>query len=49
MAETATVLLSDPEKHERFKTRARERAVEVFDADRIIPQYESYYQEVLAR
>jgi len=49
MAETATLLLSDLNKHELFKRQARDRAVRVFNADQIIPQYEAYYEEVLQR
>jgi len=47
MAEKAIELLSDPEKHESFKQQARRRATQDFNADRIIPQYESFYEEIL--
>ncbi len=47
MAEKSIELLNHPEKHDLFKQRARERAAQSFSADRIIPQYEAYYQEIL--
>ncbi len=47
MADHAVELLKDPEKHELFRRRARKRAGECFNTDHIIPQYESYYEEVL--
>jgi N-acetyl-alpha-D-glucosaminyl L-malate synthase BshA len=47
MAEAAAALLKDHEKHKRFGKNARERAVEGFNANRIIPQYEAFYEEVL--
>lgn len=47
MADRAVELLKDPEKHELFRSRARKRAGECFNTDHIIPQYESYYEEVL--
>jgi hypothetical protein len=40
-------LLGDPARHAFFGTRARKRAEEFFDADRIIPLYESFYEEIL--
>jgi N-acetyl-alpha-D-glucosaminyl L-malate synthase BshA len=47
MAENAVSLLSDPEKHELFRSQARRRASECFNADQIIPQYEAFYEEIL--
>ena len=47
MAEAAIGLLSDPPRLERFRAQARERAVRSFNADRIIPQYEAFYEEIL--
>jgi N-acetyl-alpha-D-glucosaminyl L-malate synthase BshA len=47
MAESAVGLLSDPARLERFRVQARERAVTHFNAERIIPQYESFYEEIL--
>ncbi len=47
MAEAAASLLGNLEQHKRFGKKARDRAVEGFNASRIIPQYEAYYEEVL--
>jgi len=47
MAAKAVELLSHPAEHELFKTRARRRAEQFFDAAQIIPQYEAFYKEVL--
>ncbi len=47
MAEKSIELLSNPEKHELFKQQARRRATESFNADQIIPQYETFYKEIL--
>ncbi len=48
MAASAVALLTDPARHELFRARARKRAEQFFNADRIIPLYESYYEEVLS-
>ena len=47
MAEAAAALLRDHEQHERFGRKARDRAVQDFNANQIIPQYEAFYEEVL--
>jgi N-acetyl-alpha-D-glucosaminyl L-malate synthase BshA len=47
MAAACVELLSDPEKMMQFKLNAREKAQQEFDVHRIIPMYESYYQQVL--
>ena len=47
MAAKAVELLSDPAAHDLFKTRARRRAEQFFDAARIIPQYEAFYKEII--
>ncbi|MGA2586879.1 MAG: N-acetyl-alpha-D-glucosaminyl L-malate synthase BshA [Candidatus Aminicenantales bacterium] len=47
MAAKAVELLSDPAALELFKTRARRRAEQFFDAAQIIPQYEAFYREIL--
>jgi len=49
MATKAVSLLSDADLYKRFQTACRERAARLFDADRIIPQYEAFYQEILDR
>ena len=47
MAAAAAALLRDHEQHERFRRKARDRAVEGFNANRIIPRYEAFYEEIL--
>jgi L-malate glycosyltransferase len=47
MAAAAVELLSDPIKMAQFKLHAREKAQKEFDVHKIIPAYESYYQQVL--
>ena len=47
MAEAAAALLRNDEQHERFGRKARDRAVQAFNANQIIPQYEAFYREVL--
>ena len=42
-------LLTDDALHQRITAAGRERALEVFCTERIIPQYERYYQDVMAR
>jgi N-acetyl-alpha-D-glucosaminyl L-malate synthase BshA len=48
MAESSVRLLTDPEHWASFSLAGRESAVERFAADRIVPMYERYYEEVLA-
>ena len=47
MAERAIHLLSNTEQHNLFRRQARIRARQHFNADRIIPQYEAFYREIL--
>jgi N-acetyl-alpha-D-glucosaminyl L-malate synthase BshA len=47
MAAAAAALLLDHEQHQRFGRKARDRAVQGFNASQIIPQYEAFYEEVL--
>jgi N-acetyl-alpha-D-glucosaminyl L-malate synthase BshA len=47
MSRYAIDLLSNPTKHELFSKAARARALE-FDASKIVPMYERYYEKVLA-
>jgi N-acetyl-alpha-D-glucosaminyl L-malate synthase BshA len=47
MAECSIELLSDPQKHDLFKRQARKRATQCFNADKIIPQYEALYKEII--
>ncbi len=48
MADSIIGLLSDDVKLLKFKREARAKAVDVFDTQKIIPQYEAYYQEIIA-
>lgn len=42
-------LLTNEDLHARMSRAARTRAVETFDIDRVVPMYESYYQQVLEK
>jgi N-acetyl-alpha-D-glucosaminyl L-malate synthase BshA len=48
MSRYAIDLLTSDSKHARFGAAARRRAVEVFDTQKIIAQYEACYEECLA-
>ena len=47
MAKYAVDLLSNERKHKKFAKKSRERAVNTFRKDMIIPQYEEYYAKIL--
>lgn len=47
MAEYALRLLEDPKRYKIFSENALERAQTMFSAEKIIPQYEKYYEEIL--
>ncbi len=47
MSRSAMTLLNHPSDHDRFSRAAMKRAAEAFNADQIIPQYESYYREIM--
>jgi N-acetyl-alpha-D-glucosaminyl L-malate synthase BshA len=47
-AERAVALLTDETLHQRITAAGRQRALDVFCSERIIPQYERYYEQVLA-
>ena len=49
MAESALALLTDGERWARFSAAARQRAVDNFSIDEIVPMYEDYYREVIER
>jgi N-acetyl-alpha-D-glucosaminyl L-malate synthase BshA len=49
MADSAIDLLRVPGKHELFREQARRRAIQYFNADQVIPQYEAYYEEILSQ
>ncbi len=42
-------ILHDDDLHERMSDAARRRAVEQFDIERIVPQYEAFYEEMVER
>ncbi len=48
MARQAIDILKDPEIHAQFKHRALEQAKR-YSLDNILPQYEQYYEEVIAK
>jgi len=48
MAKYAIELLTNDNKHRLFAEACRHRAVELFDADKIIPMYERYYEKILS-
>ena len=48
MTEAARTVLTRPDLHARMAQAARRRAVEHFDLDRIVPQYEAHYDRVVA-
>ncbi len=47
MAESAVALLTDGERHRQVGQAARQRVLERFCAERIVPMYEACYQSVL--
>jgi glycosyltransferase involved in cell wall biosynthesis len=47
-ASRAAELLTNDALHQRMTAAGRRRALDVFCTDRIIPQYERYYEQVLA-
>lgn len=49
MADAAIELLSDTPRHRQFAEHARRRAVERFDVDKLIPEYESLYERLVAQ
>ena len=49
MAERAYQLLTDSDLYRSFAKRGRERAISEFHTDKIIPQYERYYEKVLSQ
>jgi N-acetyl-alpha-D-glucosaminyl L-malate synthase BshA len=48
MARYAVELLTNDQKHALFSAAARKRAVNFFHIDKIVNQYESYYEQCLA-
>lgn len=49
MAEYALSLLEDPKRYKIFSENALDRATNMFSAEKVIPEYEKYYEEVLAK
>ena len=47
MAQSAVMLLGDPALHRQVATAARRSIVERFCVDRVVPMYESYYEEIV--
>jgi len=47
MSQKASLLLTDKGLHASFEDEARKLAREQFDIDSIIPQYETFYEEIL--
>jgi hypothetical protein len=47
LAERATQLVTDPALHAEMAAAARRTAKTRFCTDKIIPQYEAYYKQVL--
>ena len=48
MAKYSIDLLTNEKKFKKFSTQARERTLKNFDMDIIVPQYENYYNKILA-
>ena len=48
MADKAVEIMGDAPARERLSAQARLRAVQHFDAARIIPQYEAYYRDLVS-
>jgi L-malate glycosyltransferase len=49
MSEYALTLLQDPKRYKIFSENALDRATTMFSAEKIIPEYEKYYEEVLSK
>ena len=47
MADSGVRLLSDSDLWARMSAAGRERAIDLFRDDRVVPQYEKFYAEVL--
>jgi glycosyltransferase involved in cell wall biosynthesis len=47
MAQGAVRILADDALHARMAQAARQRVLDHFDADQIVPQYEALYEELL--
>jgi N-acetyl-alpha-D-glucosaminyl L-malate synthase BshA len=49
MADYALQLLEDPTRYRIFSENALERATTMFSSEKVIPEYEKYYEEVLKK
>ncbi len=49
MAESSIALLTDSDLHRRIAEAGRRRVLEHFSDDVVVPRYEEYYREVIAR
>lgn len=47
MSKYAIELLSNPNKYKKFSENARQRAVEFFNKNKIVEQYEEFYKRIL--
>jgi len=47
MAKYAVSLFNNERKFLKFSAKSRERAVSAFEKDKVIPQYEEYYEKIL--
>jgi glycosyltransferase involved in cell wall biosynthesis len=48
MAKYAIELLLNQQKYQRFSQASKKRATEMFGIDKIVDQYEAYYEKVLS-
>ncbi len=48
MAERVLKLLSEPERYRAFAAKGRQTAVTRFSSETIVPQYEAFYEELIA-
>jgi glycosyltransferase involved in cell wall biosynthesis len=48
MGKYAIELLSNTARYRAFSLAGRKRAVEMFNLDRVVDQYEGYYEKVLS-
>lgn len=49
MTDRVRALLLNDDLHAKMALAARNRAVDVFDSDKVIPHYEEYYRKVIAK
>jgi glycosyltransferase involved in cell wall biosynthesis len=47
MAKYSLDLLQNEKKYRIFSENARKRAVNLFSSEKIVPQYEKYYEKIL--